>query len=58
MLVNLPTSTISDITGVVTGLFTDFLPLIIIILGTILGLWVAGKVIEIVRSKEKTDDLN
>lgn len=57
MFATLPTSSVSDITGIITGLFTDFSSLIFLILGIIIGLWILSKIANLTPKDEfLTDD--
>jgi hypothetical protein len=51
-MITLPTSTASDVLGIVGYVFTDFRLLIILIAGCILGMWFLGKVIGIFSGGE------
>jgi hypothetical protein len=52
MFATLPTSSVSDITTIITGIFTDFSPLIFLILGIVIGLFIVSKILNI-NSKEE-----
>jgi len=52
-MIALPTSTIEQISGVMAGIFTDFLPLILLIIGTVLGVWFLGGVIQVFQNKKE-----
>ncbi len=55
-MIELPTSTVSDITGIISGLFTDFSSLIILIIGIILGVYLIEKITGLLREKNPNPD--
>jgi hypothetical protein len=55
-MITLPSSTVPDISGVMTGIFTDFSPLILLIMGVVLGLWFVEKIINIFNIEKEVSE--
>jgi hypothetical protein len=45
MFATLPTSSVSDITTNINGIISDFMPLILLVLGVMLGLFIISRVL-------------
>ena len=54
MIVTLPYSAGNDIVGYTTGLFSDLWPILRIVLGIILGLWIVSEIITLIRKKRES----
>ena len=60
-MITLPSNASYSITANVAGLFSDLWPIIQIILGIVLGLWIGGEIVSLIRHRNNSvnkDNLN
>ena len=55
-MITLPTSTASDIFGIAGGVFTDLMPLILLIIGLSIGLWIISRLFGLGGGNNDDDD--
>lgn len=54
MIVTLPYSAGNDIISYTAGLFSDLWPILRIVLGLVLGLWIIGEVVGLIRKRNQS----
>lgn len=52
MIIDIGTSTIDQITGIIADLFSDLLPIILLLMGLFLGFWIIETIINLVKREK------